>query len=146
MLLVVALLGVAAGCGGGDERPTVAEFEQNVVTTRDRVDFAFARIPKGQSKEEVLDRMDEASAAIADASASFEDGGAPEVFEDEAEKLATSLDQLALDLQATAHDIRQPELGLELPAGFEFESWNDANEALAAMLGDGLDVELLGRH
>jgi hypothetical protein len=149
-LLAVVLVGIsAAGCGGGDDSPTVPEFQQSVVNTRDRVDFALSRITKAQSKEEWLNRMDEASAAISDASGEFEEAGAPEQFEDEADKLHTSLNQLAVDLQATAHDLQQPELGDALGEGLQglnFQSWDDANAALAAMIGDGIKVQLIGRH
>jgi hypothetical protein len=146
-LLVVALLGgLAAGCGGSDE-PTVAEFQVSVVTTRDRVDYALARIPKAQSREETLNRMDEASAAISAASDEFQEAGAPEQFEEDATKLGESLDQLSVDLAATASDLGNPELGFEeLPVGFEFESWNQANRALAAMIGNGIKVELIGNQ
>lgn len=152
--LFVALVAVAAafalaGCGGSSspEPPTTAEFEESVGSTRDRVDFALSRITKAKSKEEFLNRMDEASAAIDDAASSFADAGAPDEFADEADDLATSLDQLSVDLAATAADIRNPELGLgELPSGLNFESWDKANLALAAMIGDGLDVKLIGRH
>ena len=142
---------VVAGCGGGDSEaaaPTVAEFEAAVGTTRDRVDFALARITKAKSKEEFLNRMDEAAVAIDDAATSFEDAGAAEGFEDEADTLATSLHQLSVDLAATAHDIRQPEFGglVGGAQGLNFESWDNANLALAGMIGDGLDVKLIGRH
>jgi antirestriction protein ArdC len=150
MLLAVALVGVsAARCGGGSDEPTVPEFQQSVVSTVDRVDFALARITKAKSKEEMLNRMDEASAAIANASSEFQDGGAPELFKPEADKLHTSLNQLAVDLEATAHDLRQPDIGDALGgglSGLNFQSWDDANQALAAMIGDGIKTELIGRH
>jgi hypothetical protein len=145
-LLVVALLGaVAAGCGA-DEEPTRAEFQEAVVLTTDRVNFAVGRIPKADSLDETFIRMDEASAAIGDASSDLEDVGAPEDFADEAEQLVTSLNQLAVDLQATASDLQNEELGFTpetIPKGFEFESWTNANKALAGMIGDGLDVKLI---
>ena len=110
------------------------------------MNVAVARIPKAKSLDEYFNRMDEASAAIGDASSELEAEGAPEEFQDEADKLVASLDQLAVDIQATASDLRNPELGFgpdNLPKGFEFESWNDANDALAAMIGDGLKVKLI---
>jgi nitrogen-specific signal transduction histidine kinase len=150
ILLALVAAFVVPGCGGGDSEaaPTVAEFEAAVGTTRDRVDFALARITKAKSKEEFLNRMDEAAVAIDDAATSFEDAGAAEGFEDEADKLATSLHQLSVDLAATAHDIRQPEFGglVGGAQGLNFESWDNANLALAGMIGDGLDVKLIGRH
>ena len=145
-LLAVALAGVAAsGCGGSDE-PTRAEFQAAVTSSVERVNFAVQRIPKADTPEETFIRMDEASAAIGDASSDLEDVGAPKDFEDEADKLVTSLEQLAVDLQALAADLRNPELGFDptqLPRGFEFESWTAANEALAGMIEDGLKVPVI---
>src|SRR3990170_4431473 len=64
VLLLVAAAVFVSACGGSDSAPTLAEYEQSVVTARDRVDFALARITKAKAKEEFLNRMDEASAAI----------------------------------------------------------------------------------
>lgn len=150
--LVFLLAAIAAvfvsGCGGSNSAPTLVEYEQSVVTARDRVDFALARITKAKAKEEFLNRMDEASAAIDNAASDLEEAGAAEGFEDETGKLTDALHQLSVDLSATAHDLRQPEgQGLVSGAqGLNFESWDQANLALASLIGQGIDVELIGRH
>ena len=51
--LVAAAAVLAAGCGGSSA-PTVDEFGRSVVSTRDRVDFALARITRAQSKDDLL--------------------------------------------------------------------------------------------
>jgi hypothetical protein len=146
--LLAALALLAAGCGGGEgdggDRPTMEEYEAAVVNTRDRVDFALARITKSKSQEEVLDRMDEAAVTIDAAASDLEGKGSPEVFEDETEDLTTSLHQLSTDLEAVAHDVRNQIV--EAPKALNFESWDQANLALAALIGDGLDVKLIERH
>ncbi|MGH3132327.1 MAG: hypothetical protein ACRDNY_01040, partial [Gaiellaceae bacterium] len=144
VLLAVAAL-VASACGGSDSPPTLDEYVESVNLARDRVDFALARITRARSSEELLNRMDEASAAIDDAASELEDAGAAEGYEDETSRLTGALHQLSVDLSATAHDIAQPEFGgiLSGGSGFQglnFESWDKANLALASLIGDGLDV------
>lgn len=147
VLLAAAAL-LASGCGGGSSSATLAEYQESVVTTRDRVDFALARITRAKSKEEFLNRMDEASAAIDNAASDLDDGGVAEGFEDETGKLSDALHQLSVDLSATASDIRQPDFrGLVTGAqGLSFESWDDANRALASLVGQGIEVDLIARH
>jgi hypothetical protein len=144
--LLAALALLSTGCGGGDggDRPTLEEYEAAVNNTRDRVDFALARITKAESQEEVLDRMDEAAVSIDAAASDLEDEGSPEEFDEETEKLTTSLHQLSTDLEAVSHDVRNQIV--EAPKALNFESWDQANLALAALIGDGLDVKLIERH
>ena len=147
VLLATATL-LASGCGGGSSSATLAEYQESVVTTRDRVDFALARITRAKSKEEFLNRMDEASAAIDNAASDLDDAGVAEGFEGETSRLSDSLHQLSVDLSATASDIRQPDFrGLVTGAqGLSFESWDDANRALASLIGQGIEVDLIARH
>jgi hypothetical protein len=144
--LLSALALVGAGCAGGDDEaePTNAEFEQSVNSTVDRVNFALGRITAATSEDELLNRMDEAAAAIDGAASDLEDAGAPEFFADEAEQLSSSLHQLSVDLSAVASDVRNEIV--EAPAGLNFESWDQANLALAAMIGDGLNVKTIQRQ
>jgi len=74
VIVLVALLAiVASGCGGGSDEPSLSDFQDQVVNTRDRVDFALSRVTQAQSKDEFLNRMDEASAAIEAAADDLED-------------------------------------------------------------------------
>ncbi|MBA3376697.1 MAG: hypothetical protein H0U00_12960 [Actinobacteria bacterium] len=145
MLVAVALL--ASGCG---ERrmPSVQELEQSIVTTRDRVDFALARITRASSKDELLERMDEAADTIDDAASDLEGVGTSKDYESEVGKLVDSLHQLAFDVQATADQIREPGFGdlLTGTSGLSFESWDKVNLALAGLIGKGIGVAPLERH
>ena len=89
--------------------------------------------------------MDEAAAAIDGAASDLEDAGAPEGFADESERAHERL----------APALRRPERGRDPTSGtrssrprrrLNFESWDKANLALAAMIGDGLDVKLIERQ
>jgi hypothetical protein len=148
--LAVALAGFLAACGGseGESTATRAEYVASVSTARDRVDFALSRITKAKSQDEFLNRMNEAAAAIDGAASQLEEEDVLEGYEDETEKLTKALHQLSVDLEATAHDIAQPEFaGLASGAqGLNFESWDQANLALASLIADGMKVRLIGNH
>lgn len=146
LLLAVAVVLLPACAGGGDEA-SLADFEQAVVTTRDRVDFSLARITEATSRDEFLNRMDEAAVTIDDAAGDLADVATPEKFAPAAGQLVDSLRQLAVDLDAVAHDARQPGgEGLITGAGLSFDSWDQANAALSTLIDDGIDVEPIGRH
>jgi hypothetical protein len=145
--LVAAVAVLVAGCGGSSA-PTVEEFGWSVVSARDRVDFALERITRAQSKEDLLERMDEAAVAIDDAGQDLEDVGVPERFDRDLGALVDSLGQLAFDVQATADQIRQPGFDdlLTGTRGLSFESWDAVNRALAALDAQGIEVAPLARH
>jgi hypothetical protein len=92
--------------------------------------------------------MDEASAAIEGTASELDDVGAADGFEPETQKLVNALHQLSVDLGAFAHDARQPggEVLLVGGPGLNFDSWDNANEALASLQEQGIDVEPIGRH
>jgi TolA-binding protein len=148
--LAVGLAAFASACGGSDGGSSASqtEYVESVTTARDRVDFALSRITKAKTQEEFLNRMNEAAAAIDGAATELEDENVLEGYEDETEKLTKALHQLSVDLEATAHDIAQPEFaGLAGGAkGLNFESWDQANLALAALIADGMKVQLIENH
>lgn len=124
------------------------ELGRSVVSTRDRVDYALERITHAESREELLERMDEAAGAI-DAAASELDGvGAPEGLQAAMNELVESLRQLAFDVQATADQVRQPGFSdlFTGTKGLSYESWDAVNRALAALSARGIEVAPLARH
>jgi hypothetical protein len=145
--LFLAVIVVVSGCGG-DGTPSVQELERSIMSTRDRVDLVLARITRAQSKNELLERMDEAAAAIEAAAGDLERGGASTGYESDVDKLVDSLRQLAFDVEATAGQIRQPGFGDLLPGarGLSFESWDSVNLTLAGLRRKGIDVAPLERH
>ena len=127
--------------------PSADEYADAVVLNRNRADFALARITKAQSLEELLNRMDEAALVIGKAADELDDKGAPDEFQPEADNLVTSLRQLSVDLQATADQAREPgfEGLITDPSlqGLSFDSWDDANKALAGLAGKGIQVSII---
>jgi methyl-accepting chemotaxis protein len=147
IVLVAAAAVLVAGCGGRST-PTADEFGQSVVSARDRVDFALARITRAQSKDDLLERMDEAADAIDDTVRDLEDVGALRRLDAELGALIDSLRQLAFDVQATADQVRQPGFSdfLAGTKGLSFESWDAVNRALEALNAQGIEVAPLERH
>jgi hypothetical protein len=146
--LFATLVLVLAACGGSDDPPTNAEYTRAVASTVDRTDFALGRVTRSKSKDELVERMAEASAAIAAAASDLDEHGAPEVFVEENEKLVSSLETLANDIGLTGEQIDQPgsEDLLDGARGLSFDSWDEANLALASLIGSGLPVQTLQRH
>ena len=142
---MVAVL--VAGCGGSTT-PSAHALERSIAATRDRVDCALARITRASSKDELLERMDEAADTIDDAASDLEGVRTSKDYESEVGKLVDSLHQLAFDVQATADQIREPGFGdlLTGTSGLSFESWDKVNLALAGLIGKGIGVAPLERH
>ena len=155
-LLIVAVAGAAAVAigvaaftlGGGDDSASSEDYELTVVNTRDRTDFALSRLSKAQSLEELLERMDEAAAAVDSAAGDLDGAGVPGTFEDETERLVEQLRMLAADVQGTADQARVPgfENILNGAAGLNFESWDRINAILAELRKQGIDVQPLARQ
>lgn len=148
-ILTLALLAtlVAAGCGGGGN--STEDFQSSVVETRDTVDGALAHITDNPAgKDDLLQRMEQASTTIDAAAESLDRKEAPEEMTDEQKKLVTAYRQLAVDLSSTADQLRQPDFGgvLSGTQGLSFESWEHANAALAQLKQQGIEVDPLGRH
>lgn len=145
--LIAAVVVLAAGCGGSSP-PSAKAYEQAVINTRDRADFSLERVTQATSKDQFLERMDEAADTIEDAAGDLADLGAAEGFENETDGLVDALEQLAADVGATADQIRQPGFDELLlgTKGLSFESWNKVNRALGKLRGQGIGVRLLVRH
>lgn len=144
LLLAVGLM--ASACGGGE--PSTEEFGDAVVLNRNRTDFVLGRITRAQSLDELLTRMDEASATISKAADELADTGAPSDYQPEADNLVKWLRQLSVDVQATADQARIPgfEDLLTNTNALSFDSWDEVNKALAGLAGKGIPVTILQRH
>jgi hypothetical protein len=146
LVLLVALGLLASACGGGE--PSVEEYSDAVVLNRNRADFVLARITRAQSIDELLTRMDEASATISKAADELEETGAPSDYQPEADNLVKWLRQLSVDIQATADQARIPgfEGLITQTNAISFDSWDQVNKALAGLAGKGIEVAILQRH
>jgi hypothetical protein len=147
-LAAVVAAGALAACSGSGTTSRT-DYAEAVVSARDRVDFALAQITVGQGTfEDLVERMENAADRIDAAADDFDDGGSPEGFDEETEKLVAAFHQLAAGLAGTAHDASQP--GMEgLLTGtnaLQFPGWTKANRVLASLDEQGIAVEPIGSH
>jgi hypothetical protein len=141
--------GLLAMTAGGSDVATKAETQQAVSTARNRVDFAFQHMARSDDLDELLVRMSEASGMIGDAASDLGELRAPDPYAPQVAKLARALAQLSVDLDATAADLKRPELLQSLltgARGISFESWDRANAAIKELNRLGLEVEELERY
>lgn len=144
VVVVVAIAGVALVLGDDESETTQADYQTAVVNTRDRVEFALSRLPKAQSREELLDRMDEAAETIDDAAGDLGDHGSPSGLESPHERLVDQIAQLSVDIQGTADQARIPGFDILKDAdGLDFESWDRINSILAELRRQGIEVDPL---
>lgn len=147
VLVALASAILASGCGGSNP-PSVEDYTATVVKTRDRVDFALARMTQAHSLEELLNRMDEASVEIDAAADDLNEHRAAKNLDDENAKLVLALHGLANDVGTTADQFRDPAFsqGIGGLGGFSFETWTKTNKILADLRSQGISVEPLARH
>lgn len=146
-VLLVLIVLAAAGCAGSGA--SEADYERSVSQASTQVDNSLAFITDNPAdREELLQRMDEAALQIDEAAEDLERAGSPEAFEDETTELVGAFRQLAVDLSATADQIRQPDFESFLPGtqGLSFESWTKANEVLRSLNEQGIEAPLLQAH
>ena len=145
LLLVAAAL--AGGCAGSD-RPSRAEYQAVVVATRDDVDGALAYITQAESLDDLLGRMEQASETVDQAGDELAEADVAKGFDDENQELADAFRGLAIDLDGTAEQMREPGFDELLTGaqGLSFENWTKANRVLARMREQGVKVPPLERH
>jgi hypothetical protein len=148
---LAAAFGVAAAILllGGDSTASKAEYQATVVNARDRVDFALERITRSQSAEELIERIDEASAVVGATAGDLEDEGVAEGYDDLNEQLVTTLRKFSDELAGTAAQFRDPTFGssfLESINSLGFLEWENTNRILGEMQEQGLTVQPLQRH
>ena len=148
---VAALVAAAAllFLGGGESSASKADYTATVVNAVDRVDFALVRITKSTSEDELIERIDEASAVVGAVAADLDDAGVAEGFESTHEELVDVARAFSDELAGTAEQFRDPTVGPTLLQNINslgFESWDKMNGVLADLQEQGLDVEQLPRH
>jgi hypothetical protein len=145
VVVLVALLAVGATACGGDDSAELQDYEASVVETRNDVDDALANISEAQSRQDFLNRMEQAAVLISRAADKLDDAEVADGFEDETTQLTAALRTLSTDLEQTAAQFRQtPEL-FNSP-GLAFEGWTRANEVLRGLAKQDIAVEPIANH
>src|SRR5262245_3573955 len=144
----VIAIGLAIVLLGDDATASRSDYQATIVNTRDRVDFAYARIAKSQSIDELIERMDEASAVIGKTASDLDEAGVAEGFEDMNARLVTKLQAFSNVLHGTAEQFQDPTFGASLGGinSLSFPEWDEVNKILAEMKAKGIQVDQLERH
>jgi hypothetical protein len=136
----VLALGVAAGCGGGDD------YETEVQESRDRVDDALAQVTDATSFDDLLRRLRVGASDVRGASDELGEEDPPDELEDEGEELVAAYRALSGEMTATATALNDVTTEQSVIQGLEFRNWNRIQDALEAFRAEGVDVEPLNRH
>jgi len=133
---------------GGDSTTSRQDYQAAVVNARDRVDFAYARIARSQSPEELIDRLDEAAVVVGDTASDLDDKGAPEGLDDENDGLVKALRAFSDVLAGSAAQFKDPTFAGTLPGitSLSFPEWDQVNKMLAILDKRGIEVDQLARH
>jgi len=152
LVAVAAVAAVAVAAGilllGGDEASSRESYQSAVVNARDRVDFAYARIARSQSPEDLIERLDDASVVVGDTASDLDDTGAPDDLQDLNDQLVTALRAFSDVLAGTSAQFEDPTFAGTVPGitSLSFPEWNKVNAVLAALKKRGVEVEQLARH
>ena len=145
LLLALGLAASGCGCEAASRRPRSSA--KRVVLNRNRVDFVLGRITRAAVDRRAADAHGRGFRRDLEGRGELEDTGAPSDYQPEADDLVTSLRQLSVDIQATADQARVPGFEYLLTdaalQGLSFDSWDDANKALAGLAGKGIEVSIL---
>jgi len=144
--VVVAVVGIALGGGGGSS--SREDYQATVVSARDRVDFALARITKSKTFDELSKRIDEAAEVLDDTAGDVDGAGVTDGFDDENDKLVRTLHAFSDELAGTAATLRDPSFADALPLirTLSFKQWIAVNRVLTDLRKKGIEVEPLARH
>ena len=133
-----------AGCGGGEI--SRADFQEEVVSARNRIDFALEHASQSTDRDMVIDRLDGAAVDIRDAADDLDDAGAPDGLEDEADRLVQAMNVFADEIEGTVDEFEAFRLPLHQLQGLNFTGYTRVQQALLALRRQGIQVPLLGRH
>ena len=135
--------------GGGKGTATKAEYQATIVNARDRVDYGYAQITKADSVENLIERLDQASAAIGATAGDLDGAAVAPGFEELNDRLVAKLRKFSDALAATGDQFADPSsagFGLDSITSLGFGEWDDVNAILTEMQKKGIKVELLQRH
>lgn len=148
VVAVAVVVVVGLSLAGGESASSAEEYRAAVVKSRDRIDFALGRLPKAQSPEELVNRIDEAS-VIVDASAQeLDDVVPPSELGAMNDKLVRTLRAFSSELAGTAGTLSDPSFAGTLAGltSLSFKEWDTVNSLLADLRKNGIQVEPLSRH
>jgi hypothetical protein len=105
---VVLLLPACGGNdGGGGERLTKSEYEEEIASLGEAVASSFDAVGEAGSPDELGDQLDEARGALDDLAGQLDELAPPEDIEAAHDRLVTSLRDFSDDLEEVAGNLRE---------------------------------------
>ena len=143
IIAAAALAGAGCSFGGGGSE----EFEQEVISARDTADSSFAYIKRPESTEDLVRRLRTSRDRLQRVSGSLSETEAPEELMDERERLVTALAAMSKEMDGFANSIElviegQNEGGAPVET-LVFDSWDQVQNVLTELRGEGVDVQPL---
>jgi hypothetical protein len=131
---------------GGQDRPTREQYQNHVITARDRVSDALAFTSQSTTPGQVLSRLTNTSRVTASAADDLDELGAPEGLDEEAGQLVAGLRYWSGELEATVaglRDLPQTKRVLRHLEGLNFVGYTRTQKALRRLRAKGIEVPLL---
>src|SRR5687768_1511682 len=142
--IVAAVTLVAGGCSFGDDGEA---FEREVISARDTADSSFAYIKRPESTEDLVRRLRASRDRLERVSGSLSETEAPDELSDEQERLVTALEAMSKEMDGFANSIElviQGQNQSQAPVEtLVFDSWDQVQNVLTELRGEGVDVEPL---
>lgn len=142
-LLSVQLM-ILPGCGG--DGASKAEFQQDVVDARDRVDAGLEQATAAGDFDELLDRLEIAAVEVRKAATDLGDAEAPSNLKTDKRELEEALRALSEEILNTTETFDLLGPNVPITRGLNFASWNAVQAELADLRDAGVSVEPLQRH
>lgn len=154
-MIAATLFGVAAVVAvivavvaKGSESVSTAEYETTVVQARDRLDAALARIATPTSKEDLFNRIDDASSVAGRAARRLDEVTVDGELGEQNDELVRTLNSFSAELSGTVDTLRDPTLSATSDniESLSFKQWDRVNTILGRLQDQGIDVKPLARH
>jgi hypothetical protein len=139
---------VVAVAAKGSESVSTAEYETTVVQARDRLDSALSRIARPTSKEDLFNRIDDASAVARTAARRLDELTVDGELGKQNDELVRTLEAFSEELAGTAATFRDPAFSATSDniKALSFPEWDKVNAILGRLQDLGVDVQPLARH
>jgi hypothetical protein len=131
----------------GEERPSRADYEAQVVQTRDRVSDSLSLATQATTPQQVFTRLSLTARLARQSADELDELGSPEGLDEEAGQLVAALNFFADELDATVEALRDVrEQLVKRLEGLNFQGFTRVQRALRALRRKGIDVPLLTRY
>jgi hypothetical protein len=143
VLPALVSLALVAGCGGGASKE---DFQEDVVSARDRVDAGLAQVVEAGDFDELLNRLEIAADESRKAAADLGEADAPSDFREDKRELQAAMRELSEEILGTVDAFDSLGPTAPITRALNFVAWETVQAELADLRKAGIAVQPLGRH